>query len=221
MIRFWFSNPRRLRALGHSSGNGLKSREHNESIHDKPCHGKRMRIKMSFVTEGMKGTEWLWCGPDTSGQDWSNHGMGREQLKGEHSYSGNVIMQRIKLAMSLEVLHAAVCFTAFMWNNFWWPCSPLRVLVNSVLSKSPIRVGKGGSDPSDSVRVWYEIWSLRSQHESSGPCSSSYLSSIGPSAHTKQVYTDSDIPVDRRLKCFYIICYIVMAWAPGCPHHLP
>lgn len=38
---------------------------------------------MSFVTEGMEGTEWLWCGP--GGHYWSNHGMDREQLTGEHS----------------------------------------------------------------------------------------------------------------------------------------
>lgn len=56
---------------------------------------------------------------NTSGQDRSNHGMGREQLKGECSYSTDIIVPRIKLSTSSEVLYAEVCFTAFMWNDFW------------------------------------------------------------------------------------------------------
>lgn len=46
-------------ALGYFSDDKLKNSEHNESIHNKPWHGKQMRIEMSFVTEGMKRTEWL------------------------------------------------------------------------------------------------------------------------------------------------------------------
>lgn len=43
---------------------------------------------------------------DTSGQDQSNHGTGRQQLNGECSYSGDIIVQRVKLTISSEVLYA-------------------------------------------------------------------------------------------------------------------
>ena len=59
MIGFRFSNLRSLRALGQFSDDGLKSDEQNESTNDQPCHGKWMRVGMSFINEGMKGTQWL------------------------------------------------------------------------------------------------------------------------------------------------------------------
>lgn len=122
--KFWFSNQGSLRAL--SECLDPRAMSNMNLLMTNYIAKKWIHLGMSFVNEGMKGTEWLWCcGPEGHFQPQPGDIMRLAgiSLKENAVTDEKVVVQTIKLTRSSKAQHMEAFFTAFRLNRSGWPCS--------------------------------------------------------------------------------------------------